>query len=505
MGIVFRQSIKSTIVIFTGALLGAVATYVCTLAFSKAELGFFTNIIYLGATIQLFVMFGMGSVLATYIPKYEPGNEKRKVLITLGTVITFAAIVIFSAAFFILKPYFIGLYKPEDQIFWERFYNWLPVLTFFWAFLTLYESYLLSQTKIAISAFVKEIVIRALSLLLVGFYALGYIDFTLFIISNIFIYLLAAVVLFRVSAKTPGFGFSFNWMLFNKREYKQLIHFAWYHLLFVVSINLMNYIDTLMLAPLDKNGLESAASYRVAVFIATVMAMPFRAMQSSSFATLNNAFIENDQAKVQDLFTRSGINILLASLGMFIVIAVNLDNVIAILPKGYEAVKPVVLILMLGKLIDAATGLNNELISISKYYKFNFRVSALLLVLVITFDRILIPQYSVYGAAWGATAALIVFNVIKLTYLWKKLNLHPFTKGSLYVLLAGGIASITGISLPGIQIQAFEFNKYINPLVDGSIRTVIVIVAYVALLIWLKPSEDIKTFLHTIRSKKRLY
>lgn len=503
MGVVFRQSIKSTIVIFTGAVLGALSTFLCTFALTKAELGFFTNIIYLGATIHMFVMLGMGSVLAVFIQKYDAQSEKRRVLITLSAVTTFIATLLFSAIFILFKQPIVDLYKPQDRPLVERFFYWIPVLTLLWGFMSLYEHYLVSQIKIAVSAFTKEVLLRVFNLALLALYMFKVIDFDLFIIGNILVYAVAAAILFFISSRTEGFGFSGNWAAFNTAEYKEILHFAWYHLLLMVSINLMNYIDTLMLAPLDNSGMESAAAYRVALFIATVMVMPFRAMTGSSYATLNQAYIDNDMPKLRDLFSRAGVNILIASVGMLIIIGNNLDNAVAILPEGYEIVKPIVLILMLGRLIDMATGLNNEMISISKYYKFNFRLSALLIIMVIVLDRALIPKYGVYGAAWGATISLGIFNIFKLIFLWKKMDLHPFTRGTLYVFVAGLLAGAAGYFFPYL-FHSVD-NVFIRTALDVVVRTTVTGLAYAGLLLWLKPSPDIKTYLDTVKENKRLF
>ena len=45
MGIVFRQSIKTTIVIFAGAVLGAVVTFISPTYFRQAEYGYTKNLI----------------------------------------------------------------------------------------------------------------------------------------------------------------------------------------------------------------------------------------------------------------------------------------------------------------------------------------------------------------------------------------------------------------------------------------------------------------------------
>jgi O-antigen/teichoic acid export membrane protein len=150
---------------------------------------------------------------------------------------------------------------------------------------------------------------------------------------------------------------------------------------------------------------------------------------------------------------------------------------------------------MLGKLADMVTGLNSELISISRHYKFNFRISVLLLVMIIFFNRLLIPEYGIYGVATGVTAALVIFNLLKFMFLWYKMQLHPFSKNTLLVLFCGAITLVIGYYIPRI----------INPYLDTVVRSFAIIISYILLLIWLRPSIDLRNYLLSVKSNKRLF
>jgi O-antigen/teichoic acid export membrane protein len=231
--------------------------------------------------------------------------------------------------------------------------------------------------------------------------------------------------------------------------------------------------------------------------VITLMTLPYRAMSTASYATLNQAYIDNDIVKVKDLFSRSGINILVVATGIFIITICNLDNLISLcnFPPGYDIIKPIIVILLIGRLFDMATGLNNELISISKYYKFNFRVAILLLIMVVVFDYILIPKYSVNGAAWGATASLIIFNIIKVIYLWVKMRLQPFNSKTGLIIIAGATAGIIGYLIPFVE----------NDLIDLIIRTGVIFVIYLTLLLVFRASDDLTTYLKSVKNTRRLF
>lgn len=495
MGVVFRQSVKSSIVIFFGALLGAVSNLIYPYILSKTELGLLTNIIYLGALLQVFMMLGSAYVLAIYIQRYPEESVKKKVLITLCNIATLATTVIFCIAYILFKQQIISHYQAADRPLIRQYFYWVPVLLLFMSFMALYEGYLLSQTKTAVSAFLREVVLRVLNLVLIALLFYHLISFKVFIISNVLVYGIPAVFLLLISFRTKGFGFSTDWKVFSRKEYKDIIHFAWYHLLLGVSLNVMGYLDTLMLGALDKNGIETVAPYRMAVFIVSLVVIPYRAMSSSSTASLNKAYLENDMPKVHDQFERAGMNILIVTVAMMLIISCNLDNAVQLFGKGYAVIKPIVLVLMIGRFIDLATGLNTELISISKYYKFNFRIAFLLIILVYVFNRALIPRYGIYGAAWSATIAFAIFNLLKLVFLWRKMQLHPFSRKSWSVLAAAVVTALCGFYMPYI----------INPFADTIMRTGVIIITYGILLILLKPSKDLNNYIISIKQTRRLF
>ncbi|MCD6062597.1 MAG: polysaccharide biosynthesis protein [Flavipsychrobacter sp.] len=503
MGIVFRQSVKSSIVIFFGAFLGAVSNLIYPYVLSQTELGFFTNIIYWSALLQVFMLFGMGSVLAVFNQKYSEDDERRKVLVTTGMLVTFLSTILFSIAYFFSKEYIIAQYQPVDQPLVREYFYWTPLLILLMSFGTLFEMYLLSHTKTAIAAFSREVLIRAVNLALIGLLVVEILDFKQFIISSIFVYVLPAAVLMYVSSKTKGFGLSLKWSVFDKKEYREILQFGWYHLLLGVSLNVMGYLDTLMLATLDKDGMETVAPYRIAVFIISVAVIPYRAMSTSSMATINKAYIDDDRTLLKDLFQRAGTNILLVSAAVFLLIICNLDNAIAVLPRGYEAVKPVVMVLILGRLLDILTGVNSEVINLSKYYKFNFFLSVFLIILLFATNKVLIPIWGIYGAAWSATITLALFNLAKTAFLWNKMDLHPINRNNSKILFAFVFTGIVGYSLP--VMVGLNGNIVLQHLVDTIIRSIIILVVYLLFLIWLKPSEDLKKYLASIKETKRLF
>src|ERR1044071_21376 len=114
MGIVFRQSVKSSIVIFFGAFLGALANLIYPYVLSQTELGFFTNIIYWSAMLHIFMLLGMGSVIAVFTQRYPENDERRKVLVTIAILVTIFMTVVSSAVYIFSKDRIIAQYQPLE-------------------------------------------------------------------------------------------------------------------------------------------------------------------------------------------------------------------------------------------------------------------------------------------------------------------------------------------------------------------------------------------------------
>ncbi len=493
MGIVFRQSVKTAAVIFFGAILGAAINYLYPFNLSKDELGFLTNFMAQGAVLQFIVLMGTGPLIQVWTGKFGEGDDRKGVLfaICLLTPVIFTALI--SIPYFLFKSEIVGKYQIQDQPTVIRYYSWMIPFVLFWALNSILDQYLISQIRVAVAATIREVGIRVGNLLLILLMYRGLISFSGFLAASIAIYALTFVILYAYSYKKTDFRLSFNWRAFSHSEYFRMLHFSWYHLLLGISLTITGYIDVLLLAPLDKDGMSSLAIYRNAVFIATLMVLPYRAMSSASVATLNDAYLKGDTERLRSLFKRSGVNIFLVTMLMAVLISVNIYELVKLFPAGYELIAPITLILLLGRLVDMFTGLNNEIIGISQYYKYNFRLSAILLVATIVFDRLLIPRFGIFGAAWGSSIILIIYNLCKIVFLYRKMDLHPFDRGNLYIFIAGCAAALAGWLMPVPW----------HPLINIGLASVVIVAVYSGMILLLKPSPDLITYISELKGRRR--
>src|SRR6185295_14724747 len=103
----------------------------------------------------------------------------------------------------------------------------------------------------------------------------------------------------------------------------------------------------------------------------------------------------NDMAELKSLYRKSSLNMTIIGFGIFLLIWTVLPFVFDIMPHP-EVMREgsyVVFFLGLSQVWDMMTGVNNEIIIYSKYYRFNLFLTLFLAVTNICANLILIPQY----------------------------------------------------------------------------------------------------------------
>lgn len=512
MGIVFRQSAKSSIVTGMGAILGAAIMWLSTQYIGKREFGFIGNFTNYAVTLSQILLLGLNSTLVVYIHRFSQDEKKRKLLITWCFALPGVILVLTSIVYFSLRSWILHHFQPADQPLMERYFVWLPIFTLLFIYMVIFEQYLGSQLKVAISAFMREVVLRIATMALILLFGFGYVSFNTLVIGTILLYLLPVFIMLFLVSRTKDFGLSRKTSDFSPAEYKEMAHFSWYHFLLSASMLLIGYLDALLLPFYDHQGFSAVAVYRVAVFLISFMILPMKAMIPASFTVLAKAFADNDLAKAGDLFLRSSINILIATVCISLLLYCNLPNLVLVMNEGYEDIIPVFLILFAGNIVNVATGMNDQVLSITNYYKFNFYVSISLLVVLFVLIRTLVPQYSIYGAAWSTTITLIVFNAVKCYYVWIKIKILPFSSNTLLVLAAAVPALAAGYFFPHFfdmtrhgETEAIMDNGIRNAILDTGIRSTLIVAIYFVMLLWLKPSQDMVEYISSVRKNKRLF
>lgn len=479
-----------------GAGLGALLVAARMELLPRQDYGVLNTLLSAGTILQLVLALGATTMLQTFIQRYPSTDPRHRTLIGLVAIVPLVSMFAFLCAYIPLKENIIHSYKnAEDRPLIRLYYYWLPVLTLLWSYCTIVESYLASQYKTAQSAFMREIVLRIGFVILTVLLYFEAISIPFYIIGTLLSFGLQLSGLLIAAFRTPGFRPQLRFEVFNKPDYREMARFSWYHLLAGSSWFIIGYFDMLLLGQRGVKGLEDAAIYGISIFFISIFTLPYRTMVASAFPRLNQAYIEKDKTGLSDLYNRTALNVLIISLAMGIVILLCLNDYVALFKREYSALVSVTAVLLLGRLIEIVSGPNAEVIGFSSYYKFIFRSSILVVFVLLALDYYLIPRYGALGAAWGATISWSLFNVAKYLFALRYMQLQPFGRNTLIVLLCG---LVTLASLYFIPVM-------VHPILDAILRGGLGLLLYGALLLWLQPSPDLVTYLNSVKARKKLF
>jgi uncharacterized membrane protein YphA (DoxX/SURF4 family) len=131
--------------------------------------------------------------------------------------------------------------------------------------------------------------------------------------------------------------------------------------------------------------IENIAYYTVAIFIATVIAVPSRAMHQITYPITAKLMAENKHDELNELYKKTSITLQIIGGLVLVGILVNINQMYLLLPKNYSTGIFVVFTIGISKYFDLILGNNNAIIFNSKYYKAVLFLGLLLAFLAITF------------------------------------------------------------------------------------------------------------------------
>ncbi len=438
MGIVQKQSLKNSIYFYIGLMFGAFSTIILyPNAFNShpEHLGLLQIIVAYSTIISVFSFLGTPKTLIRFFPKAENKHQ----LITLSFLIPVIGFLLVLFLYSLFKESFLEFLKPDTTDLDElKTYTLLKLnfhLVFFMvSFLSFFEvlsSLSRSLLNATIPIFLREVFLKGMSISLLFLHWYNYINFQTFLHLYISLYLGMIIIL----SITIFSKFSYNITVkFDKIESKKLLLFGLYVLVGGFSAMLVSKLDMIMIGKLI--GYKEVAFYTVAFFIGNVIRVPGRAIGSIAAPLLAKAWERNDINEIKDIYVKSSINQFLFGGLIFLGVWLNIDDGLSLLPEKFQGGTLVVLFIALSQLFNIITGVNGIIIINSKYYKFDLYFNLILLCITLYANWIFIRESSplseyhivgINGAAFATALSVIIFNTIKLIFLYIKMGIQPFT------------------------------------------------------------------------------
>jgi len=206
-------------------------------------------------------------------------------------------------------------------------------------------------------------------------------------------------------------------------------------------------IDTIMLGFLGYS-MREIGVYNLGVSVASMLIIPATGVFAIHSSTISELVKSLKTKELHKKYKENAKLLFAFGFVLYSCIFLGINDLFTLLPAKENLLSsvPVFLILGIGVLINMGTGFNSEIISFSKYYRFN--VIAILVMILLTVGLnlffLLVLNMEIIGVAYATLISISTFNLLKTFYIWKKFRISPFDKK--YVQLFLVIAS-TGVLL----------------------------------------------------------
>ncbi len=488
-----RQTIISSLLIYVGFAFGALNTYLFTKQgiFTPEEYGLTRAIIVIGQFFYGFAGFGLTAVIYKFYPYYKdnlPDNKNDLLTLSLGAALVGFILTITGAIIF--EPLVVRKFIANSPMI-VRYYYWIFPFTFFLLFFSILESYAWSLQKTIIPNFLKEAGFRISTTLLIIVFILTGKNFDLFIRLFSLLYAISFFGLLFYIIRMKKLNIVTEVSRVSKKFKKKIFTLMG----FVYGGSVINItaqsIDIAAIASF--RGLRYAAVFDFGTYVANVLQVPQRSMISISIPVLSRAWKDKDFATIKRIYTRSSINLLLISLFAFSLIWLNYNDLVRSLNLNpiYEQGKWVVFFLGLRNIVDMGSGVNGQIIGTSTYWKFDFISGMVLLVVAVPLNIVLVREFGIIGAAWSGLGSYIIYNGIRIYFLWNKFRMQPFTFNTI-------IALVHAIIIFTIAYYAFKSMENWWGII---FRSSLFVLLYLPTAYWLKISPDIRPVVETFRNK----
>lgn len=464
MGIIQKQSIRSTVFIMIGFSIGAInMVLLAPKLLSPAQLGLTRIITDVAITFATLCTFGALPVINKFFPFYKsylPDKKNDLPLITL--LICSCGFIIMCIAGYSMKDVIVRKFSERSALFVEYSYLVYPFAFFYLAYIWL-ESFGWSLKKGVISNTLREVGPRLLFTLLLILFALNVINLQTFIILFAGSYFIPALVLFFILKGTKEFHFKALSSSVTRRLGGRMVSFG----LFLFGAQFLNLLsrtaDAFILTSIAPRGLTDVAVFSIGTYVVTLMEVPQRSINAISIPILAESWKEKNLENISHVYSRSVTNLLIIGLTMFALILLNVHNLAIYMGKNYAGIETVVFFIGIGKLVDLGTGANTQIIGTSNYWKVDFITNVIYTIVALPLNYILISHFGLMGAAYSTVISLCFYNFMRFGFLWYKFGFQPYRWKE---LLSVALAVIAGYI-------TFQIPYFSNIVVDTVIRTLV--------------------------------
>jgi O-antigen/teichoic acid export membrane protein len=494
MGIVARQSIKGTLATYFGVAVGIVTTFfVQTKYLTTEEIGLVDVLLQSALLFSGLAQLGTNTSAMRYYPYFKDEEHRDHGFFGWTLIVPLVGFILFLGGFFALRNPIVSFFSEKSALFIDYIYYVIP-LAFFMLYISVFETNSNLLMRIVVPRFIREVGLRVMTLVIYLLYGFHVLSLTGMVVAFCVSYGLATVVNIVYLFTLHRVSFRIEKKYITPKLKRDFLIYTVFLITSALAGNITPLLNRYFVA--GKQGLAISGILTIAIYIATLVEMPYRSLGSISKPQISQAMADGNVKEADRICKSVALHQFLAGSLVFFFIWINIDTVFALLPNGevFAAGKWAVLILGISRLVNSTLNVGTTVLSYSKIYYYSLFFTILLTVLAWWLNARWVVEWGVNGAAFATLVAYMVHYVLLLTLIRWKIGTSPLSAKQLLVLLVVGVL----FGLDWLWSKALTpwfvglFNKPVYGLaIDSLLKTTLFLVIGLVAIYKIKISQSV--------------
>ena len=489
MGIIGRQTIKSTIYIYAGVIIGFILrAQLFPNYLTESEIGILALLVSYSSIYAQAALLGFNHGAIKYFPFFrdnQQGHHGFLLLYILVVSVGFVLILLLQKLVFQLN------YGDGAAGFGQYYYLCIPMTAGLLIFL-LFDNYNTILYNASTGVLLREFGLRILMLLFFIPLILNWFGFEVYALAYVGSFALVAILMAGFVGWRGEIKLKPTPKLWEGKMLKAIALISGFGLITGLNNVLILQVNNILI---DRYYDEAMTGiYVTNFFFAALILMPSRGLNKIAPTIISDAFKNNDLDLIHSVQYKSTLNQFMIALLIFMGLLINLDHVYEILPESFAIGAWVIILTGLANLIQMLGGVSSAIIGFSNYYRYNTLLSIVQLIVLIGVNLITLPRWGITGAAAANLAAILVLNVLKFLFLKQRFKIQPYSTKHLLIVLIGLVCWGIDALLPELS------NLYL----DIAYRSLLFTLVYGILNYFLKISRDMNNTINKTFEKLRI-
>ncbi|MCQ2375426.1 MAG: oligosaccharide flippase family protein [Salinivirgaceae bacterium] len=474
MGVIVNQSIKGTLATYLGAAIGAVTTFfVLTRVLTSEEIGLTRVLVDAATLLSGLAQLGTNSSAMRFYPYFKDADHNDHGFFFWTVLVPLFGFALYGMLFWFLREPITSLFSDKSALF-VSCYNFVFPIGFFILYSAVFETNANVLMRVAVPKFIKEVLIRVLTLGVYALYAAQMLDFDGFVVAFSSVYGIATLanIVYLLSLKKISFKPDFKHITPSLR--KDYLLYSLFLITAALSGTITPYINSFFISM--KMGLATTGVFAIAFYMAGMVEMPYRSLGAIARPLVADHMKNHNVTECNSLVKNVALHQFLVGAFILFLMWINIDLIFSILHDGekYAAAKNVVLILGFTRLFNSVLSIGSTVLSYSRYYYYSLIFTLLLSVSAVVLNILLIPIWGMEGAVIASLLAYCIQYSLLLLVVKIKDNISlfcwPQLKCAIVILALFGLNKLWQLFVAPTFLSLSSI-KLVNLFADSIVRT----------------------------------